>query len=188
MDEQRHFRLKVCLVGDQAVGKTSLIHRFVSGAFDESYIRTLGVAVSKKSVTVNLQTGSIRADLIISDVMGKQTFLDLFGGAYFQGTQGVLGVFDVTRKDTLSGLGTWIARIRDTVGLLPVIVLGNKIDLGALRETAESDASATLRPFACPVLLTSAKTGENVEEAFRALARAIVGPEVAGDQSVSPPK
>lgn len=175
MMETKHFKLKICLVGEQGVGKTSLIHRFVSGAFDESYIRTLGVLVSKKTVTLVDPPRPIRADLMVSDIMGKLRFLDLFKDAYFQGTQGVLAVFDVTRKPTLSALRTWIDSIRETVGRVPVYALGNKIDLRERRETNEADAAETLRLYDCPILYTSAKTGENVEEAFHGLARAILG-------------
>ena len=174
MVDAKYFKLKVSLVGEQGVGKTSLIHRFVSGAFDESYIRTLGAVVSKKTVALGVLPRPIHVDMMISDIMGKRTFLDLFADAYFQGTQGVLAVFDVTRKSTLSALGTWIAKMRDTVGPLPVYVLGNKIDLRGLSEATEADAAEILRPFGCPILYTSAKTGENVEEAFRGLAEAIV--------------
>jgi small GTP-binding protein len=178
MSEAKQFKLKVSLVGEQGVGKTSLVHRFVSGAYDESYIRTLGVVVSKKTVALDALPQAIHVDMMISDIMGEQAFLDLFGGAYFQGTHGVLAVFDVTRKSTLSALGAWIAKMRHTVGPLPVCILGNKIDLRELRETTEQDAAEALRPFGCPILYTSAKTGENVEEAFHGLAKAIIGPEV----------
>ncbi len=174
--ETKHFKIKICLVGEQGVGKTSLIHRFVSGAFDESYIRTLGVLVSKKTVTLDEPPRSVRADLMVSDIMGKLGFLDLFKDAYFQGTQGVLAVFDVTRKDTLSALRTWIESIQETVGRVPVYGLGNKVDLHGRRETTEADATETLRSYDCPILYTSAKTGENVEEAFHGLAKAILDP------------
>ncbi len=180
MMETKHFKLKICLVGEQGVGKTSLIHRFVSGAFDESYIRTLGVVVSKKTVTLEASPRSVRVDLMVSDIMGKHAFLDLFKDAYFRGTQGVLGVFDVTRRDTLIALRTWIESIQETVGRVPVHALGNKIDQRERRETNEADAAEALRPYDCPILYTSAKTGENVEEAFHELAKAILGGDSLG--------
>ncbi len=171
----RSFKFKICLVGEEGVGKTSLIHRFVSGAFDESYIRTLGAVVSKKAVSLGTLEGRpIGVDLMILDIMGKRTFLQLFKEAYVHGAKGILAVFDVTKKATLRDLTKWIDGVRDSVGPIPVYALGNKVDLVERRETDEKDATEVLRPYECPVLYTSAKTGANVEQAFQSLAKTIV--------------
>ena len=175
MSAPKQFKLKLTLIGEQAVGKTSLVRRFVAHSFDEKYITTLGFVVSKKTVTVDRPAGPVEADLVISDIMGKQAFLDLFGNAYFHGTQGVLAVFDVTRKETLATLGTWIMKMQDQAGSMPVVVLGNKIDLSDRRATTDADVSEALRAVGpAGLLYTSAKTGENVEEAFLRLTRAIL--------------
>jgi GTPase SAR1 family protein len=163
------------------------VHRFVSQAFDERYITTLGFVVSKKSVTLDLPTGPVVADLIISDIMGKQAFFDLFGAAYFHGTNGVLAVFDVTRRETLSVLGTWLTRMQDTAGPFRLVVLGNKIDLADRRETTDADVSAVFRDLGpADLLYTSAKTGENVEEAFLRLTRAVVETLIAQSPGTGP--
>src|SRR5712691_1669412 len=71
--ESKTFKFKICLVGEEGVGKTSLIHRFVSGAFDESYIRTLGAVVSKKTVALgSMQGRPVQVDMMILDIMGKR--------------------------------------------------------------------------------------------------------------------
>lgn len=173
--ESRTFKFKICMVGEEAVGKTSLIHRFVSGAFDESYIRTLGAVVSKKTVHLGAVEGRpITVDMVILDIMGKRTFLQLFKEAYFHGAKGILAVFDVTRKASLRDLTKWIDGVRDSVGPIPVYTLGNKSDLVERRETTEEEAADTLRSYETPVLYTSAKTGDNVELAFQSLAKTIV--------------
>src|SRR2546426_7045042 len=67
--ESKTFKFKICLVGEEGVGKTSLIHRFVSGAFDESYIRTLGAVVSKKTVALgSMQGRPVQVDMMILDI------------------------------------------------------------------------------------------------------------------------
>jgi small GTP-binding protein len=171
----RSYKFKICLVGEEAVGKTSLIHRFVSGAFDESYIRTLGAVVSKKTVSLGSMSGRpVSVDMMILDIMGKRTFLQLFKEAYFHGAKGILAVFDVTRKASLHDLTKWIDGVRDSVGPIPVYTLGNKVDLVERRETTDEEASDTLRSYECPILYTSAKTGANVEQAFQSLAKTIV--------------
>ncbi len=173
--EAKTYKFKICLVGEEAVGKTSLIHRFVSGAFDESYIRTLGAVVSKKTVNLGTVEGRpVSVDLMILDIMGKRTFLQLFKEAYFHGAKGILAVFDVTKRATLRDLTKWIDGVRDSVGPIPVYVLGNKVDLTERRETTEEEAIETLRAYECPTLYTSAKTGANVEQAFHSLAKTIV--------------
>lgn len=173
--ESKTYKFKICLVGEEAVGKTSLIHRFVSGAFDESYIRTLGAVVSKKTVALgSTNARPVQVDMMILDIMGKRTFLQLFKEAYFHGAKGVLAVFDVTRAQSLRDLSKWIDGVRDSVGPVPVYALGNKTDLPSRREVNLEDAASILRSYECPVLYTSAKTGENVEHAFQGLAKTIV--------------
>lgn len=173
--DAKTFKLKICLVGEEGVGKTSLIHRFVSGAFDESYIRTLGAVVSKKMVTLGTWHGRpVNVDLMILDIMGKRTFLQLFKDAYFNGAKGILAVFDVTRKASLRDLTMWVDGVRESVGPIPVYALGNKTDLKERRETNDEDAHKILDSYECPILYTSAKTGENIEEAFQGLAKTII--------------
>ncbi len=173
--DSKTYKFKICLVGEEAVGKTSLIHRFVSGAFDESYIRTLGAVVSKKTVSLGSMSGRpVSVDMMILDIMGKRTFLQLFKEAYFHGAKGILAVFDVTRKASLHDLTKWIDGVRDSVGPIPVYTLGNKVDLAERREVTDQEASDVLRSYECPILYTSAKTGINVEQAFQSLAKTIV--------------
>ncbi len=123
-------KTKVCLVGEQAVGKTSLVHRFVSGVFDESYIRTLGAVVSKKEVDLDIVGGrDVHIDMTVMDIMGKQTFLQLFLDAYFQGAGAVLAVADLTRRSTLDALGFWIGSVESVAGNIPIFIVVNKADL-----------------------------------------------------------
>lgn len=173
--EAKTYKLKICLVGEEGVGKTSLVHRFVSGAFDEAYIRTLGAVVSKKTVMLgNVRGRPVHVDMMILDIMGKRTFLQLFKDAYFNGAKGILAVFDMTRKASLRDLTLWIDGVRDSVGSIPVYCLGNKMDLKDRREVKEDEAHKVLEPYEAPILYTSAKSGDNVESAFQGLAKTIV--------------
>src|SRR3989441_11082717 len=144
--ESKTFKFKICLVGEKGVAKPSLIHGFVSGAFDESYIRTLGAVVSKKTVALGTMQGRpVQVDMMILDIMGKRTFLQLFKEAYFHGAKGVLAVFDMTRAQSLRDLTKWIDGVRDSVGPCPVYALGNKTDLTARREANPEDAANSPR-------------------------------------------
>ena len=167
---------KVCLVGEQGVGKTSLIRRFTLGTFSGEYLRTLGAAVSKKPVVVPGEPEATRVDLVILDIMGARTFMQLFRDAYFSGAAGVLAVFDLTRKASLEELPAWIRGVRQTVGTIPVVAIGNKTDLPDRVTVGDADVEAVLAPFGVQAVRTSARTGENVEQAFLSLARAVLTP------------
>ncbi len=172
--EPKVIKIKICLVGEEAVGKTSLIRRFSTGQFDESYIRTLGAVVTKRTVKLKEPDGrDVNVDMVILDIMGKRTFMQLFKDAYFSGARGILAVFDLTRKSSLKDLVTWISSVRETVGPIPVVALANKVDLAERQEVRDEDIEQVLGSLKIPVVRTSAKTGENVEDAFLGLAKAI---------------
>src|SRR5205823_271474 len=86
----------------------------------------------------SMQGRPVQVDMMILDIMGKRTFLQLFKEAYFHGAKGVLAVFDTTRAASLRDLSTWIDGVRDSVGPIPVYALGNKTDLTTRRKAVES--------------------------------------------------
>jgi len=161
---------KACLVGEEGVGKTSLIRRFVTGGFDETYVRTLGAVVSKKSFDIEGAEGRVRVDLMVYDITGKRSFLELFRDAYLKGVAGVLAVFDMTRRSTLGDLAPWIDSALREAGGIPVLALGNKSDLHDRIEVRDQDIDSVLGSRNVSALRTSAKTGANVEDAFLRLA------------------
>src|SRR3989442_7561439 len=111
--EVKRMKVKVCLVGEAAVGKTSLIRRFVLDNFDDKYIQTLGTKVSKKELTSSVPEGAgeLKIDMTIWDIMGQKGFRELLKEAYFYGARGILAVRDVTRPKTLDDLDDWIERV-----------------------------------------------------------------------------
>ncbi len=167
--------MKICLVGEEGVGKTSLIRRFVMSQFDEKYIRTVGTMVSKKIVKVGPFDGTqYTLHLLVWDIMGRRDFMSLYKEAYFSRARGILAVCDVTRPETLDALQDWIEGIYSTVGKAPVIVLANKKDMAEYARMEEDDILALCEMHKAPYLMTSAKTGENVEVAFTKLAEMTV--------------
>jgi small GTP-binding protein len=172
MDRQK-VKVKICLVGEGAVGKTCLIRRFIQDQFDDRYISTLGAKVSKKEIKVNGPNGSADIDMTIWDIMGEKGFRELLKEAYFHGAQGVLAVCDVTRKDTLKDLDEWVAAVVKVTGNVPIEFLANKSDLKDQLEVTDADVSRAAAAYKAPYLFTSAKTGANVEAAFSKLAQMI---------------
>ncbi|MCJ2555890.1 MAG: GTP-binding protein [Candidatus Thermoplasmatota archaeon] len=164
-------KLKVGLVGDAAVGKTSLIRRFVLDQFDDKYAKTIGAKVSKKEIHLALPRGKhMRVDMMIWDVMGERNIAELYLQAHFKGMQGILAVADVTRADTLRSIDEWTASVREVAGDVPVYVLVNKMDLEDEFDMELVDVSKYSRGLGSPFAFTSAKTGKNVEKAFIELA------------------
>ncbi len=170
---EKHIKAKVCLAGEVAVGKTSLVKRFVLDKFDDRYVATVGTKVTKKIVPVMWRGIPARMDLMIWDIMGERGFRALLKDAYFEGCQGLIGVCDMTRKETLFDLNNWVQITRKQVGTVPVVFLGNKVDLRERVEVASQDLSWVGGAHSASFFLTSAKTGQNVEAAFSAIAAAI---------------
>lgn len=178
MAEIQRIKSKVCLVGEAAVGKTSLVRRFVVDEFDDRYITTLGAKVSKREQTYASPDGSVtyRMDLTIWDIMGEKGFRDLLKEAFFHGAKGILAVADVTRYSTLKELDDWVQSVFNVVGEIPVVYAINKVDLKdeVTILYGDKEIEQAARAFDAPYFYTSAKTGERVEEAFRRLGREVL--------------
>lgn len=171
-------KAKICLVGEAAVGKTSLIRRYVLDQFEDKYITTLGAKVSKKELEFDVPESNmtVRTVMVIWDIMGEKTFRDLTKEAFFHGTKGVLAVCDLTRYNTLRELDDWIESVFGVVGEIPVIYAVNKVDLKdeVMVMYGESELDQSTRAFNAEYLYTSAKTGENVELVFEKLGERIL--------------
>src|SRR3989337_726144 len=174
MDVKR-MKMKVCLVGEGAVGKTSLIRRFVLDDFDDKYIQTLGSKVSKKEITAASPDGSgeLKIDMTIWDIMGQKGFRELLKEAYFYGARGILAVCDITRRKTLDDLDDWIDGVYSVTGKIPTVLLGNKTEFIEHAQISEEDLAQAARAYDCPYFFTSARTGLNVELAFATLAERV---------------
>ncbi len=155
---------KICMLGSFAVGKTSLVSRFVDNMFSDKYLTTIGVKIDKKIITVQ----QLDLTLVIWDIAGENGFHQIHG-TYLRGMSGYLLVADKTRASTLDT----VVSIKKTVGQAfhdtPCVLLMNKMDLAGQWDVQESTIDK-LSEEGWDVFRTSAKTGQNVEEAFNRLA------------------
>jgi small GTP-binding protein len=159
---------KVCMLGAFAVGKTSLVQRFVNTIFSDTYQTTVGVNIEKKELIV----GEKKTDLIIWDLHGEDDFQTV-RMSYLRGASGCIYVVDGTRKATLDTVSNLYERVTETIGRVPVIFLVNKYDMKDSWEVG-ADALESLHKKGHPVFETSAKTGKYVETAFKRLAQLMV--------------
>ncbi len=176
----KRIKMKVCLVGEAAVGKTSLIRRFVHDNFDDKYIQTLGTKVSKKEIGLDTPgDDGVQVDMTIWDIMGQKGFRELLKEAYFYGAKGIIAVCDVSRKNTLDDLDDWIEGVYSVTGRIPIEIFANKVDLEDKTEVGKGEVEQFSKAYDSPFHFTSAKTGENVEDAFKGLARRIAEERLA---------
>jgi small GTP-binding protein len=154
---------KICMLGTFAVGKTSLVARFVESIFLDRYLTTVGVKISKKA----LQIGNQEWHLILWDLAGEDEFLQI-RTSYLRGSAGYLLVVDGTRRATFEAALSIQQRVAEAVGNVPFVVLFNKSDLESEWDIGD-DAMTELAQRGWPWLKTSAKTGVGVDEAFRML-------------------
>jgi small GTP-binding protein len=166
-------KVKVCFIGDAGVGKTSLIKRFVLDVFDDRYIATIGTKVTKKIVDVEGEPGEPKVMMLIWDIMGQKGFRELLREAYFFGAHGAIAVCDLTNKETLEELRYWIKALTDVAGDVPIVFAGNKADMEHERVVKDQDLEELAAKYKAKAYMTSAKTGQNVEAAFKTLATAI---------------
>lgn len=158
---------KICLLGAFAVGKTSLVSRFVKSIYSDEYLTTVGVKVDKKTVKL----GDQEISLIVWDLAGEDEFQKVRMD-YLRGAAGYLLVADGTRLATLETARMLRQRVADNVGEIPFVLIVNKNDLSAEWEI-DDQVLADCHSTGWHVIKASAKTGEGVEEAFRLLAETI---------------
>ena len=155
---------KLVMVGDEGVGKTSLVQRFVENTFTTDYKPTIGVSIMTKTVKLTGQETQIQFS--ISDLAGQEQFARV-RRSYFRGAHASFIVYDVTSRASFEAVKPWYKETLDYAGRSTiVIIIGNKADLTDQREVKTEEALELVRNMDCTYVETSAKTGENVAAAF----------------------
>jgi small GTP-binding protein len=159
---------KICMLGAFATGKTSLVVQFVHSIFTDKYYTTIGVKIDKKELTIGTQD----VNLVLWDLAGEDEFLQVHM-SYLRGSSGYLLVADGTRPATLDTARSLQKRVEAAIGHVPFVLMLNKSDLTAEWEVGE-EALANLREKGWDIIITSARSGLGVEEAFVTLVKKIL--------------
>ncbi|UCG68484.1 MAG: GTP-binding protein [Thermoplasmata archaeon] len=162
----RNIKRKVLLLGDGAVGKTSLIRKFVLDKFDDKYIATIGTKVTKKELELDNNGETIYLTLMIWDVLGQRGYTKIQATS-FLGAQGVIFVCDFTRMDTLMSIEEyWLPTVSNSLPGFQMVFVANKSDLAHDAQFSYEDLQNVASKYNTVAFPCSAKTGENVEELF----------------------
>ncbi len=170
--ETKQVSKKICLLGDPAVGKTSLIHRYVYDVFEDKYLSTIGAKITKKTNIVEIPEANVNVELtlIIWDITGQKMFHSVHY-SYYKGVEAVLAVADITRSETFDNITSWLSEVFKVAQSVPVLILANKYDLKEQAEISDKEIAEKMAAMGASYLFTSAKSGENVEKAFRSISK-----------------
>jgi len=171
------FGFKITVVGDGAVGKTSLIKRYTTNTFEKDYISTLGMQFSRYEEIIQGEM----VELFLWDLAGQDSFTSL-RQKFYQGSSGAIIVFSLAPEEigTYHNIDKWLSNIKDACGRIPLVLLGNKADLvdqNALATSSNYETSDVhVKQFAqdhniMEYYRTSALTGQGVKEAFQSLVK-----------------
>jgi len=162
---------KVIVLGDPAVGKTSLLKQYVTKQFVENYLPTVGVNIVKEQFELDEKNATV--NLMFWDVAGQPQFYMLHK-PYFNGADGMILVFDLTRSSTFSNINNWVdTAAKYGLSKIPRILIGNKIDLKDKRKIILPMAEHLSEKLNAPYFETSALTGKNVKRVFLKIAELV---------------
>jgi len=168
-----YYSFKLIMLGDGAVGKTSIVNRFIKKAFKVDYSHTIGVDIHNHEINLNEDT---QVMLAIWDVAGQESY-NFMRSQFYYGTDGVILCFDLTRADTFDHIYDWLVEVKKLIGQeVPFILIGNKVDL--IMDVGEVVPQEEIENFVEKRNViyreTSAKNGTNVDIMFEDIAKIII--------------
>ena len=178
------YKFRVVLLGEAAVGKTSLVRRYTENVFDEEYKQTIGTTFATKDIDVTDGEGNVRkVRLNIWDMGGQSTYREL-RRQFMKGASGAVIVYDVTRPETFMAMNNWFESFKEVCPDSPVIISANKVDLAESRMVPQEPGMMLRDWFQAEYFETSAKTGDEVSNVFIRVAEVVL--EKALSESKSP--
>ena len=171
--KERKISKKVCLLGPFAVGKTSLVRRFIYNRFEDRYVSTIGVKVSRKIVMTPHDNQIIELSMMLWDIAGADE-VDELRRSYLNGVAGAILVCDLTRRETIQSMLDYAEAIHAITPKAPLMLAANKVDLVRERTISDQTLQDLARQLDAAVHLVSAKTGDQVEVLFKQLGALLV--------------
>ncbi|MDP2060452.1 MAG: Rab7 family protein [Flavobacteriaceae bacterium] len=184
MSSNKKTLLKIIILGDSGVGKTSLMHQYVTKKFDNRYKATIGADFLTKDIEIDGQFVTLQC----WDTAGQERFQSL-GSAFYRGADACVLVFDVTQQDSFSHLTSWMEEFNIQAGKRDCVLIGNKTDLADKRQVTARTAQSWCQKNDENIKYfeTSAKENTGVEEAFLAVATAALKKKATVEEDVPLP-
>ena len=160
-DQKIKLSLKILLIGDSQVGKTSLLLKYTEHVFPEEHIATIGVEYKDKFIVKD----NYNIRLQIWDTAGQERFHSITKNIY-RNANGVLFVYDITNQESFNNIKNWIKDLQNVGNDIKGVIIGNKLDLDQKRDVSKEDLEEIGKKNQMPFLETSAKQNINVNEGF----------------------
>ena len=165
----KEYEIKICLLGDVSVGKTSIASRFCKNSFNENYINTIGGAYQQQNIILN---NGVKMKLHIWDTSGQDRFRSMTN-LYYRDAQVAILTYDVGKEETLESLSYWLKELNDKVDQdnMLLCLAGNKVDIEPSKKMVSTQRGKEFAEQNNMIFYeTSAKTGAGVKELFQAIA------------------
>ena len=172
--ENKDIKKKICLLGMYSVGKTSIVRQFVYNKFEEKYLSTIGVHISKKKIILDNTDGKDSIEFFIWDIANIDKY-DSVVTSYLRGAHGAIIVTDITRPRTIENTNEFVDRFLGINPKAKIIFVGNKLDLVDEQNFDKESYISSVCSNKYELLFTSAKTCENINEVFTNLGEQIIG-------------
>ena len=174
MDDNEKPRKKILVLGDYGAGKTSLIRQCVNEEFDDQHLTTLGANVALKDISMRFggEKADIDIELELWDIAGNKGIADVKRDFYKDG-DGAIIVADLTKENNIEDCENWIKTTYQIIGEIPFIFVANKYDLIHEDELDVEKMQELASRYNTPFVVTSAKFGDNANEAFHEIAERV---------------
>lgn len=171
-EEAYDYRFKVIVCGDPAVGKTSTVLQFTRQVFSRTYLPTIGTNINEKVV----EADGVRVQLVVWDVAGQSKFQTM-RKHFYQGAEGIFLVFDLAYRKSFESIPKWhsdITKYLQGKNVTVIYLVGNKADLVDERKVEREEAEQLAQELGAVYIETSAKTGENINDSFIQITKALL--------------
>lgn len=165
---------KICMLGEFAVGKTSLVERFVYNRFTSDYVSSIGVRVSRKTIVLPSSAEMVELAVLLWDIAGRNGVHQAILPGYLRGAAGAVLVCDLTRPSTLASLRDYAQMLRAYSSATALVLAANKSDQVAERRLGSDQLAELAAELRAPFFITSARAGDEVEQLFRGLGRQLL--------------